>query len=343
MSDFTLDIVQEITPDAREDVFDIMVERTENFIANGLVSHNTRWHEDDIVGRISDPSNPSYSSRFAEGFEIINLPAIANDGDPLFREIGEPLWPERFGLAYLEEMRDANPTSFAALYQCDPTPDDGVFFRNEEIFEYELHELPERLQLYTVSDHAVSTASMNDATCMVTFGVDDNGTAWIMPEIVWKKLDAQSAVEEMINIIKLHNPIFWYAERGHITRAIGPFLEKRMMEESVYCPIIEDHPVGDKVQRAQSGRARCAQGKIRFPKWVPWWARAKSEMLKFPNGRFDDFVDCVSMIGMKMNTHSGPGSVIAKKEFAPGTFGHMLKQFREEDMLNSARKARAGW
>ena len=46
------DTIAEITGGGTEDVYDIQVDRTENFNANGLVSHNTRWHQDDPAGRI---------------------------------------------------------------------------------------------------------------------------------------------------------------------------------------------------------------------------------------------------------------------------------------------------
>lgn len=308
-----------------------------------IIVTQTRWHEDDIVGRITDISNPAYSRKFAEGFEVINLPAIAEDSDPLGRRPGEPLWPERFGLEYLEEMQEANATSFSALYQCDPTPDDGVFFRPDELFEYSHGELPDKLTMYVASDHAVGTKDHNDPTCILPFGLDENGTAWVMPQVVWKRMDAQEAVEEMIEVMRLHNPIFWYAEKGHITKSIGPFLAKRMQEEGVYTPIIEEHPVGDKLQRAQSGRARCAQGKIRFPAAAPWWPKAKSELLKFPNGRFDDFVDVISTIGNKVGYHTGPGKVIQKTKHAPGTYGYMLEEFRREDRQRKFMEKSSGW
>lgn len=308
-----------------------------------IVVSQTRWHEDDIVGRISDKSNPAYSAKFAKGFEIIDLPCIAVENDPMGRKVGEPLWPERFGLEYLEEMQEANPTAFSALYQCDPTPEDGVFFSPEEIHEYERSELPQSLKWYVVSDHAVSTKSLNDLSCLVPFGVDETGTAWVSPNITWKRMDSQDAVEAMLEIIREMRPMFWYAERDHISKAIGPFLKKRMKEEGVYCPIVEEHPVNDKVQRAQSGRARCAQGRIMFPKFAPWWQKAKSEMLKFPNGRFDDFVDCVSMIGLKLGSHVSAGVIQKKKRYEPGTYGHLLEQFRRQDDEEGFRKAMRGW
>lgn len=308
-----------------------------------LVLSQTRWHEDDIVGRLTDPTNPSFSKKLSEEFEVINLPAIAEADDALSRKPGEPLWPERFGIKYLDEMREVNPVSFASLYQCDPTPDEGVFFQVDGIHEYEPHELPQKLTMYCVSDHAVATSNINDPTCMIPFGICEGNNAWIMPQIAWRRMDAQDAVEEMIEMMRTYNPVFWYAEKGHITKAIGPFLHKRMMEEEVYTPVIEEHPVGDKVQRAQSGRARAAQGRIKFPKTAPWWPRAKGELLKFPNGRFDDFVDCISMIGMKVGNHVGPGREAPKSSLKKGTFGYMLKQFRESDIRDKAKASNAGW
>ncbi|WP_288927272.1 phage terminase large subunit [uncultured Maritimibacter sp.] len=342
--EFSAYTIRSIKPAGREEVYDIQVRGAECFLADGLVSHNTRWHEDDVVGRITDPSNPAYSKKFHEGFKVVNLPSIAENDDPLGRKPGEALWPERFGLGYLEEMREANPVSFAALYQCDPTPDDGVFYMADGIFEYDVSELPKNLRMYCVSDHAVSTQNHNDPSVLLPFGICEDGIAWIMPQIVWRRMDANETVEEMLTLIESTKPIFWYAEKGHISKAIGPFLRKRMDETGIYCPIIEEQPVADKEQRAISARGRAAQGKIRFPKYAPWWPRAKAELLKFPNGRFDDFVDCISMIGLKLVTHTGPGKATEVREKdKPGTYGHLLKQFREEDEARKAAARRAGW
>lgn len=342
-SDFTPEKIVSIEPDGIEDVFDVTVERTENFIANGLVSHNTRWHEDDIVGRLTDPSNPAYSEKLRDGFNVFNIAAIAEEDDPMGREPGEPLWPERFGLEYLEEMREANARAFAALYMSNPVPDSGVFYQTSGIFEYELSELPERLTMYCASDHAVATKNINDRTCLIPYGVCERGDAWILPDVIWDRIKSYDAVESVIDMIKRHKPVFWYAEKGQIQKSIGPFIDKRMQEEGVYVPFILHPNVSDKVQFAHSARARCAQGRIRFPKWAPWWQNAKTEMLKFPNARFDDFVDTVSVIGMRMNQHTGPGANLVKTGPAEGTFGALKEQFKRQDREDKSRKARAGW
>lgn len=308
-----------------------------------LVVTQTRWHEDDIVGRIIDPTNPAYRKKFSDGFKVIDLPAIAEPNDPLGRQPGEPLWPERFGKEYLAEMEEALGQGFHALYQSNPTPAEGIFYQKDEIFEYSPHQLPDNLKMFVVSDHAVSTKQINDPSCFVPYGVCENGNAYIMPDVVWKRMDSSAQIDEMIKIVKAHKPLFWFAEKGHISKSLRPFIRKRMNEEKVYCPIVEEHPVADKLQRAQSARARCAQGKILFPKNAPWWGRAKTELLKFPNGRFDDFVDCVSMIGLKLTAQITPGSNRRITGPGPGTFGHMLAEFRRDDRLKRQQRSRAGW
>ena len=270
-----------------------------------IVISQTRWHEDDIVGRITDESNPCYSEAFHKSFEVISIPAEAEENDPLGRRPGEPLWPERFGKAFLEEVRGTDPAAYSALYQCNPTPEEGSFYLATDIREYQRSELPDGLRWYVASDHAVSSKQGADRTCIVPFGVDGDGNAWIAPRIVWASMDTQRAVEEMIQIIRTFSPLFWYAEHGQITKAIGPYLNTRMRETGAYCPLVLDRPVGDKVQRAQSARARCAQGKIRFPAFSSWWPRARMELLKFPNARHDDFVDCISMIGLRLDALQG--------------------------------------
>ena len=77
-SAFTLDQVASIEPDGVEEVFDVQVERTENFIANGLVSHNTWWHDDDLAGRIQTMMKTTgEDDEYIDQFEVVKYPAIA--------------------------------------------------------------------------------------------------------------------------------------------------------------------------------------------------------------------------------------------------------------------------
>lgn len=300
-----------------------------------VIITQTRWHEDDIVGRLTDRSNPHFSEEFAKGVVVVDLPALAEGDDPMGRQPGEALWPERFGADYLERMRAANPVSFSALYQSNPTPAEGVFFMKDDIHTYsreDLARVESELRIYSASDHAVATAAHNDPTCMGPYGVAADGTAYILPDLIWRRLNSDQAVEEMVGMFAKRKPIFHYAEKGHISQSIGPFLRKRMQEEGLHVPILEDHPAKDNVTRAQSARARMSTGKLLIPDFAPWTERAKVELMKFPNGRHDDFVAFLSIIGMKlMVSAGGRRGPLVKDAAPPGSWAALKAQFAEQD------------
>jgi len=290
------DVVVDIIPAGEEEVFDIQVEHTENFIANGVVSHNTRWHEDDLVGRLTDPNNPYYNPAEAKNWKIINIPALAEQNDILGRKPGEPLWPQRFGKAHLESIRNRNPVGFSALYQQRPSPDDGDYFKAAMIRTYLPHELPDRLRLYVGSDHAVDKKQRNDENVILTVGIDEHDVMWVV-DCWWKRSKTDETVDEMLATMKRWRPITWWSGKDHITKSIGPFLTARMRKEKVYISIVELSDSKDKEQKAQAIQGRMAMGMVRFPKTAWWYEKARDQLLKFPNGSLDDFVDALANIG----------------------------------------------
>jgi predicted phage terminase large subunit-like protein len=108
---FVLSKVKSITPCGRAEVFDISVDGEENFLADGLVAHNTRWHVDDILGR--------YIQRFPD-VRVLRYPAIA-EHDELHRRKGEALFPEHKPLDFLlERKRLLTQPSWESIYQQHP-------------------------------------------------------------------------------------------------------------------------------------------------------------------------------------------------------------------------------
>ena len=136
-------------------------------------------------------------------------------------------------------------------------------------------------------------------------GVDERNDIWVQPDIFWQQADTATVVENMIALMDRYKPLFWWAEKGHISKSIGPFLRKRMLEKRVFCSIDEITPVGDKQTRAQSMQARMSMGKSCFPGFARWWAEAHDQMLKFPQGAHDDFVDTLSLFGIGLYMQRG--------------------------------------
>lgn len=91
-----------------------------------IVLIQTRWHEDDLAGRLLADMKIG-----GDQWRTINLPAIAeSEDDALGREIGEALWPERFPVALLARTKTGvGEREWAALYQQRPAPTEGALFK----------------------------------------------------------------------------------------------------------------------------------------------------------------------------------------------------------------------
>jgi len=312
-----------------------------------IVVITTRWNEDDMVGRLMDPLNPHYSHEEAKLWRRIALPALAEDNDILGRKEGEALWPERFDEAYLNEIKQSDPRGFMALYQCRPSPREGAFFRSTDLVGYSsMKELPpiDSMRFYAASDHAVTLASHGDKTCLMVAGVDTGDHLWIMPDVVWMRLDSHAAVEGMLVLMEKYKPQFWWAEKGAIEKSIGPFLRKRMLEKRVFCALDPIAPATDKQQRAQPIQARSAMRMVHFPTFTRWWAEAQDQILKFPNGPKDDFVDTLSLIGQglaKMRSRNRQRPV--KESVKEGTFAALWKNTKHAERRERQKRSLSGW
>ncbi|MCX7604918.1 MAG: terminase family protein [Bryobacteraceae bacterium] len=267
---------------------------------------HTRWNEDDLIGWLTDPHHPDNRADpdRIKAWKHVNLPTPVDDpklAKALGLPVGSPLWPERFPLHHLAEAKRNDPRVYAALYQGRPTPEDGAMFRADMIVTYRPEELPKNLRYYAASDHAVRANQRADATVLLVVGVDEENTAWVV-DCWWDRKTTDVVVEAMIDMMQKWNPLWWRAGADQIARSIGPFLRKRMLERRVFCNVIESSEAGDKVQKAQSLLGRMAMKKLRLPAGAPWLVEARAELLKFPHGKHDDWVDAASHLGRGLRT-----------------------------------------
>lgn len=256
-----------------------------------IVLIQTRWHEDDLAGRIL--------SEEGDRWRVISLPMEAEDNDPLGRSPGDPLWPEWFtDQMRADAKRDARVWS--ALYQQRPTPDDGAFFLRDWFRPVEQLPPLETLRVYGGSDYAV-TADGGDYTVHVVVGVDPDDRIYVLD--VWRRQAASDEwVEAWCDLVRKWRPIEWAEETGQIKAGVGPFLERRARERKAYCYRRQFPTRGDKAVRAQSIRGRAAMGGLYLPISAPWRAEFESELLRFPAGVHDDQVDALGLVGQLLDT-----------------------------------------
>ena len=260
-----------------------------------IVLIQTRWHEDDLAGRL-------LADMAAEGdqWEIISLPALAEVNDPLGRAIGQPLWPEWEDIANLERKRRAvGPRDWSALYQQRPAPEEGDYFKKEWLKPYDKSPARSTMRVYGGSDYAV-TADGGDYTVHAVVGLDPEGRMYLLD--LWRGQTASDGwVEALCDLVKEWSPIGWAEEQGQIRSGIGPFLDRRMRERKAYV-FREQFPTrGDKAIRAQSIRGRMALEGLYVPVAASWYPDLRSELLSFPAGKHDDQVDALGLVGQLLD------------------------------------------
>ena len=301
-----------------------------------VVVIQTRWHEDDLAGRIL--SNE-------KGWTVISIPLIAGVDDPLGRAPNESLWPEYFTAEQIEKAR-VSP-AFSSLYQQTPTPDSGDYFKREWIVDAAYAkgtDLPSSLTYYAGSDHAVSQREESDRTCLIPAGVDEQGDLWILPDVWWPR-NARPApdevVAEMHRLTRAHRFIYWWAGKDHITASLRPYIERVSREELVFIPFEELSEARDKQTKAQSIRAMFRQGRVHLPAFAEWYGDAVNELLRFDKGVHDDFVDAMAKLGRGLaEQHGTMPRVPVIEKLAPPSL--TLEWVKASDKAMNAEENMAG-
>jgi predicted phage terminase large subunit-like protein len=257
----------------------------------------TRWHEDDVAGRLLEAQAGG-----GDQWEVLSLPAEAEENDALGRQPGEFLWdsdPEYpYGDFLRHEKKTQTPRNWNALYQQRPAPETGDYFKVEWIKHVDILPARETMRVYGGSDYAV-TSNGGDFTCHVVVGLDPEGRMYVLD--LWRERASSDVwTEALCDLIRKHKPIGWCEETGQIRSGIGPFLDRRMRERNAWV-YRESFPTrGDKAVRAQAIRGMMALNGLYVPN-APWRNALIAELLSFPAGKFDDQVDALGLVGQLLD------------------------------------------
>lgn len=259
----------------------------------------TRWHEDDVAGRIL-PENwagesGAFRGRDGRNWDVLCLPAIADRlDDPLGRKIGETLWPEWFSHQHWAPFQQ-NHRTWASLYQQKPTPDEGSYFRKDWFKRWSHLPIVHR---YGTSDYATKDGE-GDYTVHHIWGVDPQGDLYLIDR--WRGQTTSDVwIERQCDLIEKHKPLAWFGEAGPIYRAIEPALMRRMRERNVAVRMEALASISDKPTSARGFQSRAATGRVYLPD-TPEGDMVIDELIRFPAGKYDDEVDACSKIGRALD------------------------------------------
>lgn len=276
ISDFTVDPIVSITHDGEEEVFDVEVDKTENFIANGVVSHNTRWSDKDLTGRVLKSDNTDW--------ELIELPAIMPSG--------KPLWPEFWSLEELEALKqELPPFKWNAQYQQKPTGEEGAIVKRDWWRRWEPDRPPSCEYIIQSWDTAFTKSQRADYSACTTWGVfyrdeDERDVNIILLDAFKEKMEFPALKAKAKEMYDEWEPDSCIIE----AKAAGAPLIQELRRMGVYVQDYTPTRGNDKFVRLNSVTDLFSSGKV----WAPetrWADEVIEELARFPNAEHDDLVD----------------------------------------------------
>ena len=249
-----------------------------------IVIIQTRWHEDDLAGRVI--ANENF-------VEVVNIPVEAEENDILGRNIGDSLCPEigkdnkwlqEFKQRYADGKRAWN-----ALYMGRPTSAEGNMFKREWWKYYT--KLPEHIQLVGISVDA--TFKDNDTSDFVAIEVWGklNGDYYLM-DLIKRRMDFPETLKAIRHIADK------YPQRHSILvedKANGSAIISMLKHE--IGGIIPITPKESKIARANAITGIVEAGNVYLPEYADYTGEFVEEFASFPNGVHDDLVDaCTQFI-----------------------------------------------
>lgn len=241
----------------------------------------TRWHEYDLTGHLL--SEPDHD------WELIRLPALAEEVDPIGRRPGEPLCPERFDeRALLSTMRNQGASLFSAMYQQTPVPPSGNTFKRDWWNFYASNELPDLKAVCQSWDCAFGEGRDSSYSVGQTWGVTDQG--YYLINQLREKLDFPSLVRKVKMKALHYDPNIILIEK----QASGRSLAQTLLRETRFPIKLINVSNQTKEQRAEQVTSIVEARRVWLPKDEVWTSDLLQELSMFPYSRHTDQVDALT-------------------------------------------------
>lgn len=298
----------------------------------------SRWHEDDLVGRLL--SHPDGGMRIRR----LRLPAIAEEDDPLGRVPGQALCPERYDEVALSGIRsDVGAGPWASLYQQRPVPAGGGMFKRDwfrywtsqagaDSTFYRLGEDTivdaEEVWKFATMDVAYTRTQRSDYTVVATWGVaPTDPPALLLLDVQRKRVEHADHAPLVKRCWTEQKPAWVGIEKQAATLSMFDEVQR----EGVVVRWL--NPDKNKIARAETGAAMAEAGRIYLPKGADWLSDFFDEVLMFPVGKHDDQVDVLAYASAELAKRSvHPRRPRKTEPTDPGE--RMWARLRERDKHN---------
>lgn len=282
----------------------------------------TRWHSDDICGRISDREareevearqkaeemlqqelieniEEADFSRNNHRFEIINMPAIAEDTDDVLgRAPGEALWPELFDTDALENLRaDMTAASWNSLYQGTPIDIEGGavsagwFQRYDKAPSRGTDGQENEVRRCVVSVDAANTVKERSDFTVIQVWYETTNKLHYLIDVIRKQMEFPEMSAEIARVCRRYNADALLVE----AKGNGLSYLQLKRDGGAPAPMIPiEVGTSTKTFRFDEVTPMFEAGMVYLPSRANWLADYEKEIIAFPNGKHDDQVDATS-------------------------------------------------
>ena len=258
----------------------------------------TRWHMDDLTGRVVKDMSQNERS---DQYEVVEFPAVLEIADPETKEVVEkPLWPEFFDLEALMRTKASMPAfQWNAQYQQQPTAEEAALVKREWWNLWMSEEPPSCEYIIMSLDAAAEKHNRADYTALTTWGVfyneEENAYNIILLNSIKKRMEFPELKELAMEEYSDWEPDSFIVEKKSSGVALYQEMRRMGLPVSEYTP---HRGSGDKLARLNSVSDIVASGLC----WVPqtrWAEEVVEEIAGFPFMSNDDLVDSTVMALMR--------------------------------------------
>ena len=258
----------------------------------------TRWHMDDLTGRVT---KDMMQNERADQYEVVEFPAILDiDDEETGEMIQKPLWPEFFDLEALLRTKASMPTfQWNAQYQQEPTAEEAALVKREWWQMWEQGNPPSCEYIIMSLDAAAESHNRADYTALTTWGVflNEQTEAYniVLLNSIKKRLEFPELKDMAMEEYAEWEPDAFIVEKKSSGTALYQEMRRMGLPVSEYTP---HRGSGDKLARLNSVSDIVASGLV----WVPptrWAEEVIEEIAGFPFMSHDDLVDSTVMALMR--------------------------------------------
>jgi predicted phage terminase large subunit-like protein len=247
----------------------------------------TRWHEDDLAGRLLDlaASDPA-----ADQWDVLCLPAICEDEEAPYeqRHEGEALWPERYDLRFFAAAYANNPRQHAAINQQSPRAREGNLFKLSDLPIVPVSPAQGRRVRYWDLGGADSNTADYSVGVLINAAPDGRYYVEDVERGQWSPRERNERIRTTAAKDKaMHGYVATWVER---VPGLAVEVVDAIVRYLAGYPIKTEMAKKDKVTRADPFADQCAAGNVSVVK-ADWNAAYRDELCSFPNGKKDDQVD----------------------------------------------------